>query len=397
MLKTKVAKRTCSIAKHKEEIYEFITKIIKSTVDVLDLGFSAWPPEHPAPNHIVEAAKRTIEEGSKYRLFGLTELKEAIATKLEKENGIEVNPEKEVLITTGGGEAISLAIWTLINPSDEVIMADPGYVSGFEPNVMMAGGRMIYVPAREERNFKADPEDVEEKVTKKTKMIIVITPNNPTGAVLERKDLEGIAEIAVNHDLIVLSDEIFEKLVYDGRKNLSIGAFPGMKDRTLTINGFSKSYNMPGYRVGYIAGPELLISKMANIQLHTTSSVSDIGQAAALAALTGPQDWIEDAVIEYGKQREALVESLNRIEGIKCMKPEGGFTAFPNLKEYGLPSLEIVKYLLKEAGVRTGPGSPLFGANAEGYIKVVFWRSWEIIEKGLERMRIALEKLRSSR
>lgn len=367
-------------------------KLIRNQT-LLDLG-GGWSPEHTLPAHILEAAKKAVDEHRNYIPFGLPELRQAIAEKLKTEDGVEVNPLTDVLITTGGIEAEHLAVWTLVDPSDEVIMADPEYRHSYEPNVLMAGGKMVYAPVKEERRFKLNPEDVEEKVTSKTRMIIIVTPSNPTGAIFDREDLDGVAEIAKKHDLIVLSDEVFDKLVYDGKKNLSIGSLPGMENRTLTLNSFSKSWNMAGFRIGYIAGAKELITRMANLQIHVTTSVSGIAQAAALAALEGPRGWLEAAVKEYEIRRNILVEGLNCIEGMECLKPEGGRCIFSNIEKYGLSSLEFAKYLLKKANVLVMPTmTHQYGANAEKYVKIGFCRPKKTIKESIKRITVALEKL----
>lgn len=360
--------------------------------DVLDLR-GGWSEEHLLPRNIIDSAKEAIERGYGYQFFGAPELRRAISKKLKADNGLEVDYQRELLVTAGGSEAIYLALFALIDPGDEVIMADPGYVAGYVQNILMAGGRMVYVPAREERRFKVDPEDVKKLVTKKTKLLLVISPDNPTGAIFDRRDLEGVAEIAIEHDLMVVSDEIFEKVIYDGKKNLSIGTFPGMENRTITINGFSKGYNMPEYRVGYVAGPKTVINRMANIQLHMTASVNAVGQRAALAALEGPQDWIEEAVKKYEERRNLFVERLNKIEGVRCLKPEAGFTAFPNIEEFGMSSEEFSNYLLREAHILTTSGTSFLGNRSEGHIKIGFSRPRQTLEKALDRMEAALEKI----
>jgi len=390
-----MARRTEMAAKHKNRLDQ-LTRIASGYADLINLRPN-WSNEHPLPRHVVDAAKDAVDRMHSYRFFGMRELRVAIAEKLERENGLKVDPETEMLVTTGGSEAIYLAIWSMIDPGDQVIMGNPGYVAGYEPNVMMAGGRVVYVPTGEERKFKIDPEAVEKSITSKTKMIVIVSPENPTGAIVDEGDLERIAEIAVTHDLLVLSDEIFEKVVYDGRKNFSVGSLPSMEGRTLTVNGFAKGYNMPGYRVGYVAGPEPIIEKMANIQLHMTVSVSEIAQSAALAALQGPQGWIEEAVRAYGMRRDLFVDGLNRIGNMRCLKPEGGFAAFPNIAEFGISSEDFSDYLLKEAHILSESGQSFFGTRSEGYIKLSFTRPREILEEALRRIEAALNKLRLPR
>lgn len=352
-----------------------------------------WSHEHSLPDHITKAAKDAIDRGSRYIFTGDLELRQAIADKLQKANQISVNPKEEILLTNGGSEAMFLSVWSIVNEGDEVIFADPGYVCGWAPNVLMSGGKMLYIPAKEERRFRIDPEDVERSITKRTKMILISTPDNPTGAVLNKNDLGEIAELSIEHDLIVVFDESFEKIMYRSYPG-SIASFPGMKNRTITINGFAKNYNMPGYRIGYAAGPKIFIDKMARIQSHTTVSTSDIGQAAALAALTGPQHWVEEAVKVYRARRDLLVEGLNRIRGIRCVKPDGYFAAFPKIDAFGMSSYEFVRYLLKEAHVKVDYSSRMEGVRADGYVSMGFSSSSEQqIDEALDRISAALEKL----
>lgn len=371
---------------------EELSRIKEEIGDYLDLARCVWPVEHKLPEHITKVCKEVIDRKPEYRFFGLPELMEAIAEKLEKENGIEVNPKTQVLVTTGAAEAIFLAIFSFIEPGDEFVIGDPGYLPGYEPNILMAGGTLIHVQAREERNFELDPEDIERRITERTKIINITTPENPTGAVMQKGDLEVISEIAKKHDLVVISNEIYEKLVYDGRKNVSIASLPGMDERTLTINGFSKSFDMHGFRVGYIVGPEEVIRRMKNIQSHITVSVNDVGQHAALAALRGPQDWIENAVKQFEERRNILVNGLNKIHGIKCKFPEGGHYAFPNIKAFGMSSSEFAKFLLQKAKVWVYPGTD-FGIYGEGYLRISFMRSEKVIKEALRRIKMATEDL----
>ena len=387
-----MARRTHFASNHKQ-LFDSLSAIAGSYADLIDLRLG-WSQEHQLPEHILAACKGAIEGSSDSRWSILPDLKHAIARKLEQENSIEVDPLTQILVTTGASEAIWLAILTLVDPGDEVIMADPGYLAGFESNIEMLGGKVIHVTAREERDFKVDPQDIQMNVSSKTKMVVIVTPENPTGAVCDKRDLESIADIAKEHNLMVVSDEIFEKLVYDDKQDFSIGALSGMEDRTLTINGFTKGYNMPGYRIGYIVGPESLIRIMGELQFHMTDVPNQIGQAAALAAIDGPQGWIKDAVKEYGRRRDFLVAELNKIERVKCSKPEGGFTAFPNMKELGLRSIELVQHILKQAHVRI-LGGPLFGhgANSEGYVQIGFCRPMKSLKESVTRIRNALESL----
>ena len=366
---------------------------IEIAPDAVRLDEIGWPPEHQLPEHIVKAARDCVENGSKYVHTGSLELREAIAEKLERDNGLAVDPKDELLLTNGASEAMFLSVWSLIDEGDEVIFADPGYVCGWAPNVLMSGGRMVYVPAKQDRNFRIDPRDVEGKITKRTKLIAISTPDQPTGAVPEKDDLRAISELAVDHDLVVVYDESFENIMYRPYPG-SIGAVAGMEDRTITINGFAKSYGMPGYRIGYVTGPEDFIDRVARMQSHTTVCASDVGQAAALAALIGPRDWVKQTIRGFKARRDLLVDGLNKIPGVDCSKPDGFFSAFPNIRSFGMSSHDFVRYLLKEAHVKVGYGRGLWGNGSEGYVSVNFSSVTDAqISEGVRRIHAALDKL----
>ena len=368
---------------------------IEIASDTIRLDEGRWPVEHHLPEHIVKAARDCVENGSKYVHTGSLELREAIADKLERDNGVSVDPKDQVLLTNGASEAMFISVWSLINEGDEVIFADPGYVCGWAPNVLMSGGRMVYVPARQERNFRIDPHDVERSITNKTKLIAISAPDQPTGAVPDEHDLQAISELAIGHNLVVAYDESFENIMYRSYPG-SIGAIAGMEDRTITINGFAKSYHMPGYRIGYIAGPRDFIDKAARIQSHTTVCAGDVGQAAALAALTGPRNWVKESVERFKARRDLLVDGLNRIAGVTCSKPDGFFSAFPNIAAFGMSSHDFVRYLLKEAHVKVGYSRGLWGNGSEGYASVNFSSVSDAqITEGLSRIHVALEQLQT--
>ena len=369
---------------------------VELALDTIRLDDGGWPPEDHLPDHIVKAAKDCVENGSKYVHTGSLELREAIADKLERDNDVSVDPKNQLLLTNGASEAMFLSVWSLINEGDEVIFADPGYVCGWAPNVLMSGGRMVYVQALQDRNFRIAPQDIERNVTDKTKLIAISAPDQPTGAVPDERDLQGISDIAIQHDLVVVYDESFENIMYRSYPG-SIGAIAGMEDRTITINGFAKSYNMPGYRIGYIGGQKISLIKRREFNRIPLCAAGDVGQAAALAALTGPRDWVKESVQRFKTRRDHLVEGLNRISGVKCTKPDGFFSAFPNITKFGMSSHDFVRYLLKEACVKLGYSRGLWGNASEGYVSVNFSSvSDEQITEGLSRMQVALEQLQAN-
>jgi aminotransferase len=322
--------------------------------------------------------------------YGLLELREKIAVKLEKENNIKADPKKQILITTGTSEALDLAFRAILDPGDEVIVPEPSYVS-YNPCVWFAHCRPVSVPMKEENEFRVQPEDIEKKITKKTKAVIVASPNNPTGGVLRKKELEGIARLALKHDLTVISDELYEYLVYDNEKHYSIGSFKGMQNRTITINGFSKGFAFTGWRLGYVTASQEVIENMMKIHQYTMLSAPTISQHAALKFDESGR-YTREMVSEYDKRRRLLVKGLNEIPKLSCIMPKGAFYVFANIKKTGLKSEEFAERLLREANVAVVPGSS-FGKSGEGYIRMSYSVSRETIREALGRMRKFMEKL----
>jgi len=333
-----------------------------------------------------KAAIESIEEdyNSYTSNYGLLELRQKVAAKLKAENMLDFDPECEVLVTTGTSEALDLAFRAVLNPGDEVIVPEPSYVS-YKPCVWFAHCKPVPVVMHEEHDFRVDTDEMRKKVTKRTKMIVVASPNNPTGSVLLKKDLEDIADIAVEHDLTVISDELYEYLLYDGLKHHSIGSFNGMRDRTITINGFSKGYAFTGWRLGYAAGCREVIEAMMKIHQYTMLSAPTVAQYAALAFdRCGRQ--VRDMVREYDTRRRVLVKGLNEVEGVSCIMPKGAFYAFPNIKETGLDSDTFANRMLVEAKVAMVPGNT-FGDSGEGYVRCSYSVSLDTIREALDRMR----------
>lgn len=364
--------------------------LVAESKDVVSLGVGE--PDFPTPAPMKDAGIQAIEmDYTTYTSnYGLLELREKIAEKLKKDNNINVNPKNQILVTTGTSEALDLVFRAILDPGDEVIVPEPSYVS-YNPCVWFAHCKPIPVATKEENGFRVQPEDIKKKITKKTKAVIVASPNNPTGSVLEKEDLSGIAELAIKHNLTVISDELYEHLVYDNEKHHSIGSFKGMKDRTITINGFSKAYAFTGWRLGYaVASPEV-IEAMMKIHQYIMLSAPTISQYAALKF---DESWryTREMVMEYDKRRRLLVKGLNEIPKISCLMPKGAFYAFANIKKAKIGSEKFAERLLKEAGVAAVPGNT-FGASGEGYIRFSYSVSRETIEEGLERIKKFMEKI----
>ena len=363
-------------------IREFF-ELVQKSKDVVSLGVGE--PDFPTPEPLKDAGIRAIENDytSYTSNYGILELRERIARKLKLKNGIERDPEREILITTGVSEALDLAVRAIVNPGDDVLIPEPAYVS-YKPDVWFAHGNPVPVPTTEENKFRVQSEDIKERITKKTKAIIISSPNNPTGAVLRKKDLEEIADLVIDKNLIVISDEIYEELIYDGERHYSIGSLNGMEDLTITLNGFSKAYAFTGWRLGYAAGNSEIIEAMMKIHQYTMLCAPSIAQYAALDAFDLRED-VSDMVRSYDLRRKLLVRGLNSLPNISCIMPKGAFYAFPNIRESGMNSEEFARALFKEVGVAVIPGNT-FGASGEGYVRCSYSVSRETISEALERI-----------
>ena len=346
-------------------------------------------PNFDTPPHIIEAARRALDRGhTHYTDFqGLPELREAIAEKLEAEAGVSYNPDTEILVTSGTAESIYIAIQGTINPGDKVILTDPTYLI-FEPCVMLAGGTVVRVPLIEGSGWTLDAKELRARVGPRTKAIIINSPNNPTGTVFSRTELEQVAEVALENDLVVLFDMLFDKLVFAGEKMENVASIPGMKARTILLGGFSKVYSMCGFRVGWLAADAELVSWLTNtLHLYVSICASGIAQEAAIAALRGSQDWLKEWVSSYQQRRDLLVEGLNSIDGIRCQFPKGGYFVFPDVSEIEKDAYKFAQRLIDEAGVVVTPG-PDYGPQGEGHVRMVFGATSEDgIREAVERMK----------
>ncbi|MEM9909317.1 MAG: pyridoxal phosphate-dependent aminotransferase [Pseudomonadota bacterium] len=357
---------------------------------VINLGIGQ--PDFDTPHHIIQAAKAALDQG--YTRYppaqGFADLRQAIAEKLKRQNGITADPETEIMITIGAMQVVFNTMLNFIEPSDEVIVMDPGY--DYFSQIRLFGGTPVSVPIHEANGFYLDPNDLRAAITSKTRMVVVNSPSNPTGAIFDRDLMQEIADIAIAHDLYVFSDEPYEDLVFDAREHVSIAALPGMKDRTITAFTLSKTYAMTGWRVGYAVGTAPVIAEMEKLMEHLVSGVTAVSQRAALAAISGSQECVKNMVTAYERRRHIVYQGLNAIEGMSCLMPESTFYAFANIKSLGLPSWELAEHILKEARVITIPG-PIFGENGEGYLRLSFAVEDEDLRDALARIKRAIEGL----
>ena len=368
-------------------------------INVLD--FSVGEPDFPTPHNIKDAAKTGIDENhTKYTInAGTVELRKAIAQKLKRDNGLEYEIS-DIIVTSGAKQSVFNAIFATVNKEDEVIIPAPYWVS-YPSMVSMAEGKSVFVNTDEKNGFRITPEQLESAITPKTKAIILCNPSNPTGSAYSKKELEAIAEVCLKYDFYIISDEIYEKLIYDDFEFVSFASLSTeIKKRTIVVNGISKSYSMTGWRIGYTAGPGDVISGMNKIQSHSTSHASSVSQFAALEALAGPQYAIGEMLTEFKKRREYFYNQIVSIDGITCYKPEGAFFLFPNISSFFGKATDKVKiensfdfamFLLTEAKIAVVPGSA-FGA--EGCLRISYATSMENIIEGTRRLKEALAHLR---
>ena len=370
---------------------------IRKLVDAISatpgvVGLHIGEPDFDTPAHIKQAATKALNAGYTHytNTAGIPELCEAIAEKLGRENEIDVDPENEVLVTHGSYAAIYASLQAFIDPGDEILLVEPAWT--YDGFIALAGG--IKAPcALHGPSFELTRDALESKVSDRTRLIITNSPNNPTGSMFSREELEIVAEIAKRRDLLVLSDEVYEKLVYDDLSHYSIGSFPGMSSRTITVNSFSKTYAMTGWRIGYIAASKEIVTAIKKVVAYGYGCINAAVQKAAEEALTGPQDCVREMLKEYDRRRHLIVEGLNEISGIECKKPKGAFYAFPNVSSFKLSSQEFATMLLQKAKVATIPGSA-FGSSGEGYLRISFATSQENIVEGLDRIRKFVGALR---
>ena len=355
--------------------------LVSQTKGVISLGVGE--PDFVTPWHIREACYYSLEKGyTTYTSnYGMPELREEICKYLEKFN-LEYSPLDEILVTVGVSEGVDMALRALTSPGDEVLIPDPAYVS-YAPGVILAGGVPIPLGTYEKDEFKLTAEELKSKITPKTKILVFPFPNNPTGAVMSKEDMEKLVPIILEHNLAVISDEIYCELTYEG-EHTSIASLPGMWERTIVLNGFSKAYAMTGWRIGYAAAPEPLISAMMKIHQFTMLCAPIMSQKAALEALRNGEEEMKKMIQSYYKRRNLIVNGLREI-GLPCFEPRGSFYVFPNIQSTGLTSEEFAERLLLEEKVAVVPGNA-FGASGEGFIRCCYAASIQNINEALERM-----------
>lgn len=351
-------------------------------------------PDFTTPAHVLESAKKALDDGCTHYGSdrGVPELRQLIGKKIKEEYGVQYDWAEEILVTAGGQAGLHISVMALANPGDEIIILIP-YYPPYLVNAQLAGAKPVFVELKSEDDFIPDLAVIEKAVTPKTKGIVVLTPNNPTGAVYPEETLQGIVEMAKKHDFMVISDEVYESMTYDGLRHKSLISFPGAKDHVVQVNSFSKTYAMTGLRVGYLAASKEKLLQFLKYHHTVNISANVPSQMACVTAMKGPQDCVAAMKEAYLKRRDILIERLNDIPGVSCRTPKGAFYAFADIRELGISSLQFAEYLVREAGVVLTNGS---GFGSEGFVRLSYAASQEKIEEAMDRMKKAVIKLPST-
>ena len=366
--------------------------IVNEMEDAISLGVGE--PDFDTPWRVRDEAIYSLEKGRTFYTSnaGLKELKEAISQYLYSKYDVLYDPNQEMMMTVGGSEAIDIALRAMLDPLDEVLIPQPSYVS-YGPCTTLANGKPVYIDLKEENDFRLTPEEIEEKITNKTKILILPFPNNPTGAIMEKEDLIKVSEVVKKHDIFVLTDEIYSELTYKD-KHCTIASLPGMKERTIYINGFSKAFAMTGWRLGYVCAPKEILSEMLKIHQFAIMCAPTTSQYAALEAIRECEPDVERMKEEYDGRRRYLLERFKEM-GLSCFEPFGAFYVFPCIKEFGMTSDEFATKLLESQKVAVVPGNA-FGDCGEGYVRISYAYSLEDLKKALDRIEIFIKDLKSN-
>lgn len=365
--------------------------IVSEMKDAISLGVGE--PDFDTPWHIRDEGIYSLEKGRTFYTSnsGLKDLKQEICNYIKRSQNVDYNAETDVLVTVGGSEAIDIGFRAMINPGDEVLIPQPSYVS-YEPCAILAGAKPVIIDLKPENEFRLTAEELENSITDKTKILVLPFPNNPTGSIMEREDLERIAKVIIEKDIFVMSDEIYSELTYKD-KHVSIVSIPGMKERTLLINGFSKAYAMTGWRLGYACGPKEIIKQMTKIHQYAIMCAPTTSQYAAIEALKNGDNDVKEMRTAYNQRRRFLINAFREM-GLECFEPYGAFYVFPCIKEFGMTSEEFATRFLREEKVATVPGTA-FGDSGEGFLRISYAYSLETLKIAMERLKNFVTRLRN--
>lgn len=372
-------------------VMEKATKMQQAGENVIHLEIGR--PDFDTPEKIKEAAYESLKAGHVFYTsnYGIPALRKEIAKWETEHHGVQYDAD-EVLVTVGVGEATYASMAAFLEDGDEVLVPNPVWLNYIHVPSSLGAVPVTY-NLKEENNYQIDMEELESKITDRTKMIVIVNPSNPTGGVLSRETLEKLSQLAIKNDLLVVADEIYSQLVYDDTKHVSIASLPGMKERTITLGGFSKAYSMTGWRLGYMCAPRGIIAACVRVHQYTITCASSFVQEAAVTALRDCADDVEAMRQEYQRRKDYAVKALNEIDGISCNDPQGAFYIFVNVKSLGMSSMEVAEYFLEEAKVAMVPGSA-FGSEGEGYLRLSYACSYEDLQEAIRRIKDAVEKLK---
>lgn len=370
-----------------------IRKMFNLAADLQDVvSFSVGEPDFDTPPHIVDAAIQALKDGQHHYTpnAGILPLREAISRTIRRTHGLAYDPASQVVVAAGGMEALMLTMLCLLDPGDQFILSDPCWTN-YSRQIQICSADPVFVPVTGETGFLYKPEDLEKAITPKTKGFLINSPSNPTGGVAAREDLEQLAQIAIQHDLYVISDEVYQSILYDGAQAPSIAALPGMAERTILINSFSKTFAMTGWRVGYAAGPAHIIRNMVKLQENVAACVTTCAQYGALAALEGPSDAVDAMVATYAQRRSYLLNELEKIPGLRFYIPQGTFYLFIDVSATGMSAEAFCKDLLQQQRVVMVPGEA-FGKSGRNYVRISFATSMEAIREGVRRLGVYMKE-----
>ncbi len=375
------------------EIFQQALALEKSGKTIIHMEIGR--PDFDTPEVAKQAAIKALGDGFVHytEMAGIDELRYAIAEKEKRCSGIDINPDTEIIVTAGACEALFSIMIALLNPGDEIIIPSP-YFSAYKDMAIISGIKIVEVPLKIENDFRLKVADVEEKITPKTKAVLVNTPHNPTGAILEYEDLKAIAELVKKHDLLMISDETYDQFLFEGR-HISISTFEGMKERTIIINSASKSYSMTGWRIGYAIGPREIITSLNRAHQNMSTCATSFAQVGAAHAYRSGTECIKPMVNEFKRRRDLIVHYLSQIKEIEYVVPKGAFYIFPKLRNLNISSADFCKYILEEAGIAIVPGE-CFGEYGTGFFRMAYACSYENVELAMKRFKAAVEKLASN-
>lgn len=350
-------------------------------------------PDFDSPVIAKEAAKKALDDGIVYytEMVGILPLRKAITNKYKRDNGLNYNPEKEIVVTAGACEALGIIMLAMMEPGDEIIIPSP-FFSAYSEQAIIANVNVVEVPLKMENNFSLKVEDLKKSITDKTKIILINTPHNPTGAIMEEEDLREIAELAIEKDLLIISDETYDRFLFKG-KHFSIASVPGMRERTLVVNSASKTFSMTGWRIGYVMGPEWILKYLNKVHQNFSTCATSFAQVGAAEAYNNGEQFTKDMLKEFERRGKLVYNSLKDVEGLKLLEPKGAFYVFINIEDLGVDEFTFCNYILEEAGVAIVPGSS-FGKYGKGFVRMCYACSYEQIEEAMDRIKKAVAKLK---